>query len=158
VVRYYRNATHELLRNSTATLLWKRYGVHRPCYQGKSNITIWSPPKCVQSLFQGELQGAENGRHIIVLQKLVPVTEEWTSGGVHDLWGVKTVTVSRDQRPIISDSLSMYQSNSNDLCYPVSSRVVSYLLFLYRFQWLDSSWGTLPASLCEVWEPFFDSW
>jgi hypothetical protein len=39
VLRYYGNATHELLRNSTATLLWKRYGVHRPCYQGKSNMS-----------------------------------------------------------------------------------------------------------------------
>jgi hypothetical protein len=38
-LRYYGNATHELLRNSTATLLWKRYGVHRPCYQGKSNMS-----------------------------------------------------------------------------------------------------------------------
>jgi hypothetical protein len=37
-LRYYGNATHELLRNST-TLLWKRYGVHRPCYQGKSNMS-----------------------------------------------------------------------------------------------------------------------
>jgi hypothetical protein len=39
VLRYYGNATHELLRNSTATLLWKRYGVHGPCYQGKSNMS-----------------------------------------------------------------------------------------------------------------------
>jgi hypothetical protein len=27
------------LRNSTATLLWIRYSVHRPCYQGKSNMS-----------------------------------------------------------------------------------------------------------------------